>query len=98
MERLAATGMISSRLYVRWEEVYVTSDRGRRDVRYYLIRKDGTSDLAVAGKEKSLGRMSYRYAIRDLSLVSASNSSSFLKLRSRREVIDWLNSIVSGTS
>lgn len=83
--------------FVRWEEMYVSSDRGRREVRYYLKREDGSSDLAVVGKEKSLRHMFYHYAIRDRSLLSLSPSSSLLKLRSRREVIDWLNSIVPGT-
>ncbi|KAJ8539200.1 hypothetical protein K7X08_013452 [Anisodus acutangulus] len=80
--------------YVKWEEVCVSGDKGRREVHYYLKRRDGVSDLAVVGKEKSLRHMSYYYAIKDLSLLSLSNSSSLLKLRSRREVIDWLNSIL----
>ncbi|GFZ16115.1 agenet and bromo-adjacent homology (BAH) domain-containing protein [Actinidia rufa] len=89
MERLAAA-------FVRWEEVSVTTDKGRREMHYYLNRKDGTSDLAVVGREKGLRHMSYHYAIRDRSLLSVLPSSSLLKLRSRREVIDWLNSIVQG--
>ncbi|CAL5421551.1 unnamed protein product [Camellia sinensis] len=80
--------------FVRWEEVNVSNDRGRREVHYYLKRRDGTSDLVVIGKEKSLRHMSYHYAIRDRSLLSILPSSSLFKLRSRREVIDWLNSIV----
>ncbi|GFZ16125.1 agenet and bromo-adjacent homology (BAH) domain-containing protein [Actinidia rufa] len=89
MERLAAA-------FVRWEEVSVTTDKGRREMHYYLNRRDGTSDLAVVGREKGLRHMSYHYAIRDRSLLSVLPSSSLLKLRSRREVIDWLNSIVQG--
>ncbi|KAA8532719.1 hypothetical protein F0562_032752 [Nyssa sinensis] len=92
MERSAAVSTSSA--FVRWEEVFVSSDKGRREVRYYLKRRDGTSDLAVIGKERSLRHMSYHYAIRDRSLLSISPSSSLLKLRSRREVIDWLNSII----
>ncbi|KAI7996708.1 Protein AGENET DOMAIN (AGD)-CONTAINING P1 [Camellia lanceoleosa] len=80
--------------FVRWEEVNVSNDKGRREVHYYLKRRDGTSDLVVIGKEKSLRHMSYHYAIRDRSLLSILPSSSLFKLRSRREVIDWLNSIV----
>lgn len=80
--------------FVRWEEVNVSNDRGRREVHYYLKRRDGTSDLVVIGKEKSLRHMSYHYAIRDRSLLSILPSSSLFKLRSRREVIDWLNCIV----
>ncbi|MCD9644004.1 hypothetical protein HAX54_031961 [Datura stramonium] len=83
--------------YVKWQEVCVSVDKGRREVHYYLKRRDGASDLAVVGKEKTLRHMSYHYAIKDFSLLSLSNSSSLLKLRSRREVIDWLNSIVPVT-
>lgn len=98
MERPAATSPSStnSSAFVRWEEVFVSSDRGRREVHYYLKRKDGSSDLAVIGKEKSLRHMSYHYAIRNRSLISIAPSSSLVKLRSRREVIDWLNSLVQG--
>ncbi|XP_059655530.1 uncharacterized protein LOC132302636 [Cornus florida] len=93
MEKSAAAST-SSAAFVRWEESFVSNDKGRREVHYYLRRRDGTSDLAVVGKEKSSRHMSYHYAIRDRSLLSISSSPSLLKLKSRREVIDWLNSIV----
>ncbi|KAL6974965.1 hypothetical protein U1Q18_042788 [Sarracenia purpurea var. burkii] len=93
MERLAAATTVSP--FERWEEVFVSSDKGRREVRYYLKRRDGSSDLAVIGKEKSLRHMSYHYAFRDRSFLSILPHSSLLKLRSRREVVDWLNSLVS---
>lgn len=98
MERPATTSPSStnSGAFVRWEEVFVSSDRGRREVHYYLKRNDGSSDLAVVGKERSVRHMSYHYAIRNRSLLSIGPFSSLLKLRSRREVIDWLNSIVQG--
>lgn len=100
MERPAATSPSSTNpsAFVRWEEVFVSSDRGRREVHYYLKRKDGSSDLAVIGKEKSLRHMSYHYAIRNRSLISIAPSFSLVKLRSRREVIDWLNSLVQDLS
>lgn len=86
--------------YVSWEEVFVSTDRGRREVHYFLKKRDGISDLAVIGKEKSLRHMSYHNAIGDrvlIPLASPSSSSSLLlKLKSRREVVDWLNSVVSG--
>lgn len=98
MERPAASSPLStsSCVFVRWEEVFISSDRGSREVHYYLKRKDGSSDLAVVGKEKTLRHMSYHYAIRNRSLLLIPPSSSLLKLRSRREVIDWLNSMVQG--
>ncbi|CAK7326553.1 unnamed protein product [Dovyalis caffra] len=81
--------------YISWEEVYVSSDKGRREVRYYLKRNDGGKDLAIVGKEKSLRHMSYYFAIRNRSKFFSMAPS--LKPKSRREVIDWLDSIVSGT-
>ena len=95
MERLgAARETTSSSEYVSWEEVLVSSDKGRREVHYFLKRRDGTTDLAVIGKEKSLRHISYHYAIRDRAPLPSSSSLS--KLKSRREVFDWLNFIVSG--
>jgi len=95
MERLVAAGETTSPSeYVSWEEVLVSSDKGRREVHYFLKRRDGASDLAVIGKEKSLRHMSYHYAIRDRALLPSSSSLS--KLKSRREVVDWLSFIVSG--
>ncbi|XP_009356604.2 uncharacterized protein LOC103947416 [Pyrus x bretschneideri] len=81
--------------FLRWNEVFVSSDKGRREVHYYLKRSDGSSDLAVVGKEKSLRHMSYHYAHRIRSLFSM---SSLVKLKSRREVIDWLDSVVADTA
>ncbi|KAF9674110.1 hypothetical protein SADUNF_Sadunf10G0093600 [Salix dunnii] len=80
--------------YVSWEEVYVSSYRGRREVQYYLKRNDGGKDLAITGKEKSSRHMSYHLAIRNRSNLFPMAPS--LKPKSRREVIDWLDSIVSG--
>ncbi|XP_042482842.1 uncharacterized protein LOC122063191 [Macadamia integrifolia] len=90
MEKSAA-----SALFVGWEEVFVTNDKGRKEVHYFLKRKDGGSDLAVVGKERSLRHMSYYYALRNRAvLLSLAPSSSLLKLRSRKDVVDWLSSIV----
>lgn len=110
-----AAGETTSSEYVRWEEVHVSSDQRKKrrgEVRYYLRRRDGKSDLAVIGKQKKKGHFSnsnhhhvsssYHYAIQDRFLrssisISPYSSSYSLKLRSRREVVDWLNSFVSGT-
>lgn len=81
--------------YERWEEVYVSADKGKREVHYYLKRRNGVGlDLAVVGKEKTLRHMSYRYGFQDKERFLQCNSGSLPKLRSRREVIDWLNSVV----
>ncbi|OAY31298.1 uncharacterized protein LOC110600458 isoform X1 [Manihot esculenta] len=93
MERFGSPLDTQSLGYVSWEEVNVSTDKGRREIRYYLKRIDGGLDLAIVGKEKSLRHMSYHYAVRNRSILSAMGPSS--KLKSRREVIYWLNSIVS---
>uniref|UniRef100_A0A1D1Z8V0 DNA (Cytosine-5)-methyltransferase CMT2 n=2 Tax=Anthurium amnicola TaxID=1678845 RepID=A0A1D1Z8V0_9ARAE len=126
--------------YVGWEEVVVSSDRGRREVHYYLKDACGGVDLAVVGREKSARHMSYAVpasflrscgadpmsklsptgpssspsSVSCTSTItsgtttgscsypspppSSSAASLSLKWRSRREVIDWLDSIVSGPS
>ncbi|CAI8595673.1 unnamed protein product [Vicia faba] len=90
---MALKERFSEERYVSWEEVVVSMDKGRREVRYFLKKKSGGgSDLALIGKEKTPRHMSYHYAIRDSSL------GPFLKLKSRREVLDWLDSIVSDSS
>ncbi|WJX63120.1 hypothetical protein P8452_48042 [Trifolium repens] len=78
--------------YVSYEEVFVSMDKGRKEVRYYLKKKNGGSDLALIGKEKNSRHMSYHYAIRKSSLAP------FFKLKSRKEVLDWLNSIIQDFS
>ncbi|KAK6931488.1 Agenet-like domain [Dillenia turbinata] len=99
MERYGATpsssASSSSNPFVNWEEFYVSSDRGRREIHYYLKKRDGISDLALIGRERSHRHMFYDYNIKNRSLVSVLPSQ---KLKSRREVIDWLNSIVSEAS
>lgn len=84
--------------FVSWYEVFVSSDRGRREVHYYLKSGDGASDLAVVGKEKSLRHMSYHYALQNRFLNSLGLFTSLTKLKSRREVVEWLSSVVSGTT
>ncbi|GLU04760.1 hypothetical protein SLE2022_218920 [Rubroshorea leprosula] len=98
MERVAPSSSPLSEVasYDSWEEVNVSCDKGWREVRYYLNRKDGGSDLAIIGKEKSLRHMRYRFAVRNAPLFASWMALG--KLRSRREVIDWLNSVVSDSS
>ncbi|CAA7401442.1 unnamed protein product [Spirodela intermedia] len=45
--------------YVRWEEVVVSKDKGRREVHYYLEDASGGVVLAVVGRERSARHMSY---------------------------------------
>ncbi|GAB2297048.1 hypothetical protein Dimus_031151 [Dionaea muscipula] len=83
--------------YVGWEEEVVSNDKGRRKVHYSLKRKGGESDLVVVGKEKSLRHMTYHYSIQNQVLLDSLPPSFLVKLRSRREVIEWLSSIVPDT-
>lgn len=74
------------------EAVVACNDKGLREVRYYLKYAGGGADLVVVGKERTGKRMSYHYANKDLFL----NRISMPKLRSRRDVVDWLNAVISG--
>lgn len=86
-----------STAYAGWEEVSASTEKGRREVQYYLKRCGGGRDLVVVGKDKSAGHLSYRYTVKDNRLaLSNLNGASRLKLRSRQEVVDWLDSIVAG--
>ncbi|KAI9084902.1 hypothetical protein K1719_033075 [Acacia pycnantha] len=98
MERFASAKATTSCGYLSWQEVFVPGgeSKGRNEVRYFLKRSDGSSDLAVVGREKSTRHMSYNYSIRhEVLAFIGSSTPSLLKLKSRRDVIDWLNSIVS---
>lgn len=72
-------------MYVGWEEVYVCTEKGRREIHYLLKRIDGGSDLAVVAKEKTLRHFTYRFLL---------DFSSFDKPKSKQEVIHWLNSFI----
>ncbi|MCL7027106.1 hypothetical protein MKW94_007969, partial [Papaver nudicaule] len=74
-------------IYVDWEEILISNEKGKREVHYFLKRKEGLGkDLAVIGKERTIRHMFYTVAL---------SNSPLLKLKSRREVLDWLSSIVS---
>ncbi|KAK8949698.1 hypothetical protein KSP39_PZI005227 [Platanthera zijinensis] len=95
--------------WVRWEEEMVPNDRGRREVRYYVLDDCGGRDLAVIGSEKSARHMTYAVPekfFQSLIRISATASPSSVadaadavpsdrKLRSRRQVVDWLSLLVS---
>lgn len=83
----------SSAAYVSWEEVVVSQERGHRLVHYVLRRGDGGRDVAVLGKERSLRHISYRYTSKIRSIFSA---DMLVELRSRKDVVDWCNSIIPG--
>ncbi|KAK8958878.1 hypothetical protein KSP40_PGU002941 [Platanthera guangdongensis] len=98
-----------AKFWVRWEEEMVPNDRGRREVRYYVLDDCGGRDLAVVGSEKSARHMTYAVPekfFQSLIKISATASPSSVadaadavpsdrKLRSRRQVVDWLSLLVS---
>eukprot|EP01018_Ginkgo_biloba_P003714 Gb_22692 [translate_table: standard] len=85
------------RRFVEWEERFVSHERGSRVVYYYVKDRNGNAFLAVVGTERSLRHMVYVVSEEFLQLAEVekcSNNSSF-KWRSRREVVDWLTSLLS---
>lgn len=79
-----------------WEEQVVCPERGSRVVHYYLKNTSGTSVLAVVGTERSIRHMFY--VVSDEFLHAYGGDSSInvcTKWRARREVVDWLTSVIS---
>lgn len=82
--------------FVEWKEEFVSQERGNRVVHYFLKDSAGESILAVVGTERSLRHMFYVVA-EDFLEVHGMGSTihSGFKWRSRREVVDWLTSMLS---
>ncbi|EPS62942.1 hypothetical protein M569_11845, partial [Genlisea aurea] len=80
--------------YVGWEEMVAYTGKGRREVHYFLKRRGGGRDLVVVGRETDA--MTYDYTFNDGHfLFPILNGFSGLKLRTRKEVVDWMDSMVS---
>lgn len=82
--------------FVEWKEEFVSQERGSRVVHYFLKDSAGECVLAVVGTERSVRHMSYVVAdefVRDFGLEASVHSG--FKWRSRREVVDWLTSMLS---
>ncbi|XP_020578025.1 uncharacterized protein LOC110023118 [Phalaenopsis equestris] len=100
------------KVWLRWEEEMVCNDRGRRVVHYYVRDNRGGRDLAVVGREKSARHMVFAVQAKFLQSVirlsetaspyafnlAAAALPSDLKLRSRRQVVDWLSLLVSDST
>ncbi|KAH9302626.1 hypothetical protein KI387_014209 [Taxus chinensis] len=87
---------MAAKRFVEWEEQFVSHDRGSRIVHYYLKDQQGHAVLAVVGTERSLRHMVYVVSDEFLHLPGlAKPSNSSFKWRSRREVVDWLTSLLS---
>ncbi|KAL2944926.1 Cysteine--tRNA ligase [Bienertia sinuspersici] len=82
--------------FVEWKEEYVSQERGSRIVHYILKDSCGKSILAVVGTERSLRHMVYVVAEDFLSYSGSDNPiQAGFKWRSRREVVDWLTSMLA---
>lgn len=82
--------------FVEWKELYVSKERGNRVVHYFLKDNSGESILAVVGTERSVRHMFYVVSEEFLSVHGAENSvHAGFRWRSRREVVNWLTSMLS---
>ncbi|XP_021739535.1 uncharacterized protein LOC110705924 [Chenopodium quinoa] len=82
--------------FVEWREEFVSQERGSRIVHYILKDYCGKSILAVVGTERSLRHMVYVVAEDFLSYSGTDNPvQAGFKWRSRREVVDWLTSLLA---
>ncbi|CAM6064844.1 unnamed protein product [Sphagnum tenellum] len=88
----------SLKRFVDWEEQFVSHDRGSRVVHYYLKDRHGHSSLAVIGNERSLRHMVYVVCDDFLPHTGLDKSTTpAFKWRARREVVDWLQSLLFKT-
>ncbi|PIM99056.1 hypothetical protein CDL12_28452 [Handroanthus impetiginosus] len=79
-----------------WEERIILREKGRRLVHYILKDSMGNSVLAVVGRDRSVNHMAYEIS-EDFLCVFGSTSTvhAGTKWRARRDVIEWLVSVVS---
>ncbi|XP_022753055.1 uncharacterized protein LOC111301551 [Durio zibethinus] len=86
----------NSRCFVEWKEEFVSQERGNRVVHYFLKDSAGESICAVVGTERSVRHMFYVVAEEFVRVYAAEHSiHAGFKWRSRREVVDWLTSMLS---
>ncbi|KAL4273821.1 hypothetical protein GQ457_13G001530 [Hibiscus cannabinus] len=82
--------------FVEWKEEFVSQERGNRVVHYFLKDSTGESIRAVIGTERSVRHMFYIVAEEFVKVYGAEHSiHAGFKWRSRREVVDWLTSMLS---
>ncbi|KAE8680267.1 Pectin lyase-like superfamily protein [Hibiscus syriacus] len=82
--------------FVEWKEEFVSQERGNRVVHYFLKGSSGESIRAVIGTERSVRHMFYIVAEEFVEVYGADHSiHAGFKWRSRREVVDWLTSMLS---
>ncbi|XWS27743.1 hypothetical protein CRYUN_Cryun25bG0006900 [Craigia yunnanensis] len=82
--------------FVEWKEEFVSQERGNRVVHYFLKDSAGESIRAVIGTERSVRHMFYVVAEEFVRVYGSEHSiHAGFKWRSRREVVDWLTSMLS---
>ncbi|KAI4306201.1 hypothetical protein L6164_029496 [Bauhinia variegata] len=87
---------VNDRSFVEWKEQFISQERGNRVVHYYLKDSAGESILAVVGTERSVRHMFYVVADEFVEVYAKECSiHAGFKWRSRREVVDWLTSMLS---
>ncbi|XP_073055971.1 uncharacterized protein [Primulina eburnea] len=88
--------MINCQAFKSWEERVISSEKGNRVVHYYLKGSAGNSVLAVVGTERSIRHMVYVVS-EDFIYIYGSTTRIHCetKWRARREVVEWLTSVVS---
>ncbi|PON38113.1 Agenet domain containing protein [Parasponia andersonii] len=83
--------------FVAWEEHILCHERGNRVVHYYLKEASGDLVLVVIGTERSIRHMMYVVSDEFVQAYGSKGSvNGGMKWRARREVVDWLTSLVSG--
>ncbi|TYI85390.1 hypothetical protein E1A91_D05G438600v1 [Gossypium mustelinum] len=78
-----------------WQEEFISQECGNCVVQYFL--KDSTSEsvCAVIGSQRSVRQMFYVVTEEFVMVYAAENSNhAGFKWRSRREVVDWLTSMI----
>ncbi|CAA0832448.1 agenet domain-containing protein / bromo-adjacent homology (BAH) domain-containing protein [Striga hermonthica] len=87
---------INEHYFVEWKEQSVSKERGNRVVHYFLKDNSGESILAVVGTERSVRHMCYVVSEEFVSAHGADSSiQAGFRWRSRREVVNWLTSMLS---
>jgi hypothetical protein len=87
---------VSNDVFVAWEEHIICHERGSRVVHYHLKDTFGGLVLAVIGTERSIRHMTYVVSDEFLEAYGSNESiNASTKWRARREVVDWLTSMVS---
>ena len=82
--------------FVAWEEHILCHERGNRVVHYFLKEASGNLVLAVIGTERSIRHMMYVVSDDFVQAFGSKGSvNACTKWRARREVVEWLSSLVS---